>query len=103
MREISMSRNSAYPVLISFIILWCSTMGAHAEMRVLESNVPTIVVGSVLPDSDNVVLPPGGEIRVLLLPSNKTKTFSGPPLAARSTPWGGTRKPIVKDRQPAPE
>ena len=66
---------------------------AKADMRVLESSVPDYAVGAVLPDSPSLKLPPGGRVKVLLLPSNATKVFEGADAASRSQPWSGTRRP----------
>jgi hypothetical protein len=70
---------------------------AWADMRVVESNVREIVVGSVLPDDSLPVLPPGGRVRVQYLSTNTFKTFLGPEKEADSRPFGGTRgRPLPK-------
>jgi hypothetical protein len=64
-------------------------------MKVLESDVAEIKVGSEWADDAKLPIPPGKKVRVLMLPSNVTKVISGPELnsegTARNAPWGGTR------------
>jgi hypothetical protein len=66
--------------------------GAHAEMRVLDSTVPSIPNESVWPDDTVFDIPPGGHVQVLLQ-SKETRTFYGPRTGGRQpdTPTGATR------------
>jgi hypothetical protein len=63
---------------------------AAADMIVVESNVPNYPIGMAIKDGTNPELPPGGRVKVLLLPSNETKVF-GEGANARHCPVGGPR------------
>ena len=87
--------------LAAFAILIVATYAAlaRAEMQVIESNVGAFDVGARIADVDTTSLPPGGRVKVLILPSNETKVFRGPGTAegnAKNTPFGGTRGPPAK-------
>jgi len=66
------------------------TAPSHADMLVIESNVPEYPAGTHLPDDVEkwLKLPANCFIRVLILPSNVTRIFEGPKL---QRPKGGTR------------
>src|SRR5262245_57111314 len=51
---------------------------ARAEMEVLQSTVPELAVGSKLADNQQVKLPEGATLRVLITSSGTTKTLKGP-------------------------
>lgn len=51
---------------------------ASAEILVLESNAPGIEKNMRLEDDDVFVLPKGTQVRLLLKPSEKTRTMKGP-------------------------
>lgn len=85
------ARNGARAAVIVFIIALMTPSVALAEMQVLESNVPEFQAGSRLPDNTKLNLPAGGRVKVLLLPSNETKVFTGPNSTTPSIPLGGTR------------
>lgn len=71
---------------------------AMAKLKVIESDVPGIEVGSEWPDDANLPIPPGKSIRVLVLPANTTRILRGPEPESRSKPpWGGTRSPTLRD------
>jgi len=63
---------------------------ASAEMQVIESNSARYPVGATLRDDATPTLAAGEQIKVLLLPSNRTKVFSGASKASPGVP-GGTR------------
>ena len=84
-------RNLPWGIAVGLIGLAVTSFSALADMQVLESNVSGIQVGSRLPDNLKLDLPIGGRVKVLLLPSNETKIFSGPP--SRDAPLGGMRGP----------
>jgi len=77
--------------VIVLIIALITPSVSVAEMRVLESNVPEYQAGLMLPDNTKLNLPAGGRVKVLLLPSNETKVFSGPNSTAPAIPLGGMR------------
>ena len=67
---------------------WISLAAAPSErasammmesVQVIESNVSDISVGARFPKDWTPQLPPGGQVTVILLPSNQTKTFRGRP------------------------
>jgi hypothetical protein len=63
------------------LALCCAAIpSARAEMQVLESNVSAYPVGTRLPDNAKLDLQPGERVKVLLLPSNRTKVYAAPPL-----------------------
>ena len=66
------------------------TAPSHADMLVIESNVPEYPAGTHLPDDAEkwLKLPANCFIRVLILPSNVTRIFEGP---KSQRPKGGTR------------
>ena len=51
---------------------------AHADVKVLQSNVPDIRKGAVLKDDDILDVPDNKTVKVLLLPSKVTKKIAGP-------------------------
>lgn len=80
---------------ISFAILIALTVApsSWAEMQILESNVPDFRVGERIPDIEQLPLPAGGRVKVLVYPANETKVFRG--AAERNPkdiPFGGTRR-----------
>lgn len=100
MRKHLESLNRAFSLLAALLFLLGTASIARAEMQVLESNVTGIAVGAVLPDTDSLSLPPGGQVKVLLLPSKVTRTFNGPASATRQPPpWAASRNPIIKEKQ----
>src|SRR4051812_29139721 len=89
-----MVKKAGLSTLAAFLIASIQGVPARAEMQVLESNVPAFLVGSRIPDLDNMSLPSGGRVKVLILPANETKIFQGPSTAegkTRDIPFGGTR------------
>ncbi len=68
-------------VLSGFAAAWmtvCCIGVASAEILVLESNAPGIEKNMRLQDDDVFVLPKGTKVRLLMKPSEKTRTMSGP-------------------------
>jgi hypothetical protein len=55
-----------------------SISAAHSEVRILQSQVPAIANGMVLQDDVVLHIPANKTVRVLLTPSNATKTIAGP-------------------------
>jgi hypothetical protein len=64
-----------------------------ADMQILESNVPAYRIGSRIPDDNNLSLPAGGRVKVLLLPSKQTKVFErrGAQAESKDPPLGASR------------
>ena len=87
--------------LVAFVTIMIASMEAipaSAEMQILESNMPHFQVGTRIADSDDLQLPPGGQVKVLILPANETKVFKGPSAVQRSLrdiPVGGSRGPAA--------
>lgn len=69
------------------LLAW--TGGAIAKVKVIESDVESIAVGSEWEDERKLSVPPGKSIRILVLPSNVTKVLSGPAVNGGRPPWGG--------------
>lgn len=87
-----MGKQLGCAVLFFILIALALAPSAWAEMQVLESNVPEFRVGARIPDADQMPLPAGGRVKVLVLPANETRVFRG--AAERDTrdiPFGGTR------------
>jgi hypothetical protein len=55
-----------------------SVSAAHSEVRILQSQVPAISSGMVLQDDVVLHVPANKTVKVLLTPSNATKTIAGP-------------------------
>src|ERR1700675_3112752 len=53
-------------------------IGAVADVRILESNVPEIRAPAILPDSAQFGVPAGGRVVVIILPSRVEKIIIGP-------------------------
>jgi hypothetical protein len=86
----------ARAVLCSCLMIAGFSLSAAAEMRVIESDVADIKVGSVWADGATLPVPPGKSVRVLVLPGNVSKTIEGPRTETGATaPWGATRQPIA--------
>lgn len=86
----SIGRAALAAVLFEIVAI----LPALADMQVLESNVPEFNVGSRMSDANELKLPPGGRVKVLVLPSNETKIFTGPNASQpnlRDVPFGATR------------
>jgi hypothetical protein len=77
-------------------LLWGATV-VCAEVRVLQSQVPNIVTGQVLRDDTVLHVPPNKTVRVLLTPSNSTKTIAGP-FDGKAYDYGPSRMPNLGDK-----
>jgi hypothetical protein len=62
----------------------------RSHMQVLESNAREYPVGRRLVSNTAFKLQKGERVKVLLLPSNRTQVFEGPP-ADEASPMGGSR------------
>jgi hypothetical protein len=71
------------------LALTAASPAASNEMQVLQSNVPSIPVGTKIAADPTSTLKSGEEVRVLVLATNQTKVFRGS-IPARSQ-TGGTR------------
>jgi hypothetical protein len=72
---------------------------AHADMKIIESNVAKYPVGAVIQTDPKIEsLPVGGIVRVLRLPSNETAVFENPKPVQEV---GGTRR-LHKNLAPQP-
>jgi hypothetical protein len=74
--------------LLGALLALAPTTTARADVQVIESSVPDIMIGARFPDDWRPDLRPGAFVRVLL-PSNQTRTFSGP---EPSSPVGAARE-----------
>jgi len=73
---------------------------ALAELQIIESNVPGLRVGQRIADIDEMQLPAGGRVKVIVLPAKETKVFYGPDLnrgQMKYSPFGGTRGISIQD------
>jgi hypothetical protein len=84
-----MYRLFLFLITTSAVLMSGLIISAHAEMKIIESNVPQqYPVGKVIPNDFRIELPPGGLVRVLRLPSNETAVFENPKPIREE---GGTR------------
>ena len=60
--------------------VWLAASGeaARAELRVMESNAPTIEVDAVFPDDAAFDIPAGKKVKLLKAPANTTHEIAGP-------------------------
>jgi hypothetical protein len=88
-----LTRNFCLVVLTTVVIGSAHVTSVLADMQILESNVPVYRVGSRIPDSNNLSLPAGGRVKVLLLPSKETKVFErrGAQADSKDPPLGASR------------
>jgi hypothetical protein len=63
---------------------------AAAELEVIESNARQYAVGMKLPDNATIRLKTGERVKVLMLPSMRTRVFTGASQGGKG-PTGGTR------------
>jgi hypothetical protein len=83
--------------LAAFVAILVAPLGATsswAQLQIIESNVPGMVVGQRVDNIDEMHLPAGGRVKVIVLPANETKVFNGPELIQgqmKYSPFGGTR------------
>jgi hypothetical protein len=81
----------------AFVAILIAPLGATsslAQLQIIESNVPGFDVGQRVDNIDEMLLPSGGRVKVIVLPANETKVFYGPELIQgqmKYSPFGGTR------------
>jgi hypothetical protein len=76
--------------VLIWAVLFAGGISGRPNMQVLESNVRAYPVGKRLTGGTVFKLQQGERIKVLLLPSNRTQVFEGPPADAPA-PQGGSR------------
>ena len=93
-----LTRTFCLVALTTVVIESAHITSVLADMQVLESNVPAYRVGSHIPDSNNLSLPAGGRVKVLLLPSKQTKIFErrGAQSESKDPPVGASRGITVR-------
>jgi hypothetical protein len=79
--------------VLGLVLCVAAIPSARADMQVLESNSSAYPVGRRLPDGAQLKLRAGEQVKVLLLPANRTKVFKGPPVSGSGQTGGagGTR------------
>lgn len=87
-----MSARSAALSITTSVFILAPSFAIAAEMQILESNVPDrYAVGSKIPESNSLLLPPCGRVKVLLS-NGASKEFRGPNNGCTTNnPVGGTR------------
>lgn len=79
------------PALVAAVLV-VQASPIFAEMQIIESNVREFLVGQRIPETDDLRLPAGGRVKVIILPATETKIFLGPNLTNRmDSPFGSTR------------
>jgi hypothetical protein len=93
-----LTRTFCLVALTTVVIESAHVTSVLADMQILESNVPAYLVGSRIPDSNNLGLPAGGRVKVLLFPSKQTKVFEmrGAQPESKDAPLGASRRMIVR-------
>jgi hypothetical protein len=81
----------ARSMVIAAVVELMIISATSAEMQVIESNVSEFQVGLHLKDVETLTLQPGGRVKVLLIPSGKTRVFTGPIEPGPYAPGGYTR------------
>lgn len=76
--------------VLVWAVLYAGGSSGRPNMQVLESNVKAYPAGKRLTGGTVFKLQQGERIKVLLLPSNRTQVFEGPPADA-AAPSGGSR------------
>jgi hypothetical protein len=76
--------------VLVWLVFFAGGFSGRPNMQVLESNVKAYPVGRRLTGGTVFKLQQGERIKVLLLPSNRTQVFEGPP-ADDPAPMGGSR------------
>jgi hypothetical protein len=76
--------------VLVWAVFFAGGTSGRPNMQVLESNVSAYPVGRRLTGGTVFKLEKGERIKVLLLPSNRTQVFEGPPADA-PPPEGGSR------------
>jgi hypothetical protein len=84
-------RRAAKILIVMMLAITSQAYPAEPDMQVLESNVPSIAIGSWVTETQMRTLPAGARVKVLL-PSHKTRLFEVPPVHPFRS-WGGTRGP----------
>jgi hypothetical protein len=74
--EMDINRLLVCAGLVGVVYSW-STGESRADMIVLESSAPKYKKGMSLPDGEIMDLASGERVKVLIIPSNVTKEFSG--------------------------
>jgi hypothetical protein len=75
---LQMTKKSSLSLALGFgVALLVGMTAARADIYVIESTVPALVVGTHLTVDDKISIPSGGQIRAVL-PSGKTQTIRGP-------------------------
>ena len=88
------------PALVAAILV-ARASPIFAEMQIIESNVREFVVGQRIPETDDLRLPAGGRVKVIILPATETKIFLGPNLTNKmNSPFGSTRGVDIHNPRP---
>lgn len=86
--------------LAALVLSIAASGPALADLQVIDSNVATYKVGTVLPDKTIFKLEAGQRVQVLWLPSNQTRVFEGQGSHSVLEPRGGSRSVTVKKKTP---
>jgi len=86
------ARPAVFSVVAALVFGLTISFALAAEMQILESNLPDrYSVGSKIPESNSLHLPPCGRVKVLLS-NGASKEFKGPSSGCTTNePVGGTR------------
>jgi len=88
-------------ILVAILFAPIGATSTFAEMQIIESNVPEFLVGQRIPETDDLALPAGGRVKVIILPATETKIFLGPNLTNRmNSPFGSTRGVDIHNPRP---
>jgi len=86
---------------LAVAILLARISPVFAEMQIIESNVREFLVGQRIPETDDLRLPAGGRVKVIILPATETKIFLGPNLTNKmNSPFGSTRGVDIHNPRP---
>jgi hypothetical protein len=82
--------------MLQLVAALAMAVPAAADMQVIESNVAKFGIGMRLADNSKIELKPGERVKVLMLPSNQTKVFTGGLAPLSLQPVGGVRGSLKK-------